>query len=397
MRPRLWLAATVALLASAFCAPVKRVGELIPHATLLAAAKHRVQAAHLVSLAAAATAEEEEEEEDKAEGTVSMAWTRAPIHVLASEESVQVSYSGAPNASTASPQLAARAVKGAAAVQCLSHDLFNTLSQVMRLADDAKKHANGALSQSEAGDKTAKIVTLCIGLVLSVGLLFFGQQLATTAIAILLFIVTFMLTFGILDQIMYQPSAEPTFHMCVMPWVASVIVGLLAAVVILCCASQLAAMTLFVMGFALGAVGMYMGRSFILATMPALASPTQGGFGWYWIVLVVVSLITGLIATWLKKGVFSASTIALGAYGLATCILGLVMTATGRPAGYKPGEANVAHYGPFLGIFITAVVIGIGAHCYFHHEAEKKKAEEKKKKGGTPPKGKGGTPPKSAA
>ena len=157
---------------------------------------------------------------------------------------------------------------------------IQVLSQGMVVAGNIKETAESVNSPSYKGDQMSKVLTLSIGLVLSILLLIFGAKLATTAIAIVLFVVSFFLTFGFLDSMLYKPGVPPNFNMCVMPWVAAVIIAMLCAILVLCCAAKLAELSLFVLGFALGAVGMYLARSAIVASVPELMKETHG-FSYY--------------------------------------------------------------------------------------------------------------------
>merc|ERR1719238_2721948 len=355
--------ATLLASASAMHVGIQRVGELTPRHTESFSSKPLLS----VQKATPAAATDEED------GTVSMAWNPSPIHVLAGEP--YVASSEAQMHRTHHLHMA-----GSASEKCLSHELFQVLSEGMVVVGNIKETAESVNSPTYKGDQMSKILTLSIGLVLSVLLLFFGTKLATTAIAMVLFVVSFFLTFGVLDSMFYKPDVAPNFNMCVMPWVAAVIIAMLAAIIVLCCASKIAELSLFVLGFGLGAVGMYMARSAIVASVPELMKETHG-FSYYWAILAVVAILCGLLATWLKTGVYVVSTIGIGAYGVATCVAGLVMTADGgKPMGYEPGDINKAHFGPFIAIFISAAVVGAGVQYYFHTQDEKKKKDEESKK-----------------
>lgn len=347
---------------SAMHVGVQRVGELTPrHTSYFSATTSGREQLHVQRLTPARAPSEEE-------GFVSMAWTPHPIHVLKGEPTV--SETG----------IARVHAFGSSTDKCLSHELFQVLSQGMVVAGNIKETAESVNSPSYKGDQMSKVLTLSIGLVLSILLLIFGAKLATTAIAIVLFVVSFFLTFGFLDSMLYKPGVPPNFNMCVMPWVAAVIIAMLCAILVLCCAAKLAELSLFVLGFALGAVGMYLARSAIVASVPELMKETHG-FSYYWAILVIVALLCGLLATWIKKGIFMAATIIIGAYGVATCVAGLVMTATnGKPMGYEPGDIGTAHFGPFMAVFITSAIIGLALQLYFMKQDEAKKKEEEEKK-----------------
>merc|ERR1719238_1453027 len=139
--------ATLLASASAMHVGIQRVGELTPRHTESFSSKPLLS----VQKATPAAATDEED------GTVLMAWNPSPIHVLAGEP--YVASSEAQMHRTHHLHMA-----GSASEKCLSHELFQVLSEGMVVVGNIKETAESVNSPTYKGDQMSKILTLSIGL-----------------------------------------------------------------------------------------------------------------------------------------------------------------------------------------------------------------------------------------
>merc|ERR1719502_157694 len=198
--------------------------------------------------------------------------------------------------------------------------------------------------------------------ILSLGLLLFGSVFASAALATTVFLVVFWFVFGIADNSSYDPTLPASFSMCVLPFVLSIMSGILVALLCMCLIQKVVWMSFFIMGVCIGGICMYVLRDIIITANPSLA--TDPAFMWYWLATALVAIGCGGLAAWLKELVFVISSVAVGAFGMATFICGLIPVVGGEPVG---GAA-------FVAIMIASGAIG-GLFQYMYN---KNKADSKK-------------------
>lgn len=219
---------------------------------------------------------------------------------------------------------------------CTSHNVYVSLMEAMTMTQnltiDSERPQNGA-----GTDEGAQIATLVAVGIVSLLLLIFGSSFATASLAATVFLVGFLFIFGIADNLSFDASEPSSFSMCVLPFVLALMAGALLAILCLCLVQKFASMSFFLMGVCFGGVGMYVLREIIVSASPSLANSPD--FRWYWLGCAVAALLCGFLAAALKEVVFAVATVAVGAYGMATFVCGIIPVVGGEAVG---GAAFVA-------------------------------------------------------
>jgi len=251
--------------------------------------------------------------------------------------------------------------------QCTSHDVYLALMEAMTMTQNMTISTQA--SARDAQDSGTQTTVLVLVGILSFCLLLFGSTFATAALAGTTFLISFLFVFGIADGAAYRPELPASFSMCVLPLAMAVMAGVLVSLLCMCLIQRMTSAAFFIMGACIGGVSMYVIREIIISASPSLAS--NSAFGWYWLATAVVALLFGFLAALAKDFVFFASTVAVGAYGVATFICGIIPVAGGQPVG---GAA-------FVVIMIGSAAVG----ATVQYACAKNKKESKKASSGKDP------------
>jgi len=224
-----------------------------------------------------------------------------------------------------------------------------------------------ARRESGEQDEPTQIVVLVLVGILSFALLLFGSAFATAALAGTVFLISFLFIFGISDNLAYDAAEPSSFSMCVLPLAMAVMAGVLVALLCMCLIQRVTSAAFFIMGVCIGGVTMYVIREIIVSASPDLAN--NSAFGWYWFATAVVAVVFGFMAAMMKDFIFFVSTVAVGAYGVATFICGIIPVAGGQSVG---GAA-------FVVIMIGSAAVGATVqYACNKNKLDKKKASSAK-------------------
>jgi len=215
----------------------------------------------------------------------------------------------------------------------------------------------------ETGNKVMTIITLFVILGVSLLMLFAGKLLVKMVTCLTSLLIAFM-GFLYLWQWACQSMVHPMegWVKCILPFVLACVCALIVAIVVVILSNKFEKFVFFVMGAAGGAAGMFFLQNFIVAGNPHLASEPL--FNLFWLGLVAVAILCGLVAMCLKSQVTILVTSILGGYAFAIALCGLV-PAFGGP------------YVPNYGFFITAgfaILFGILFQCFCCKDDPDKKA-----------------------
>ena len=228
---------------------------------------------------------------------------------------------------------------------CTSHNIYDAIAQAVILTQNITITAT--TRGNEAGhSRTAQLIVLVAIGALSLGLLILGTKFMTGALAVTLFLVVFWFVFGIMDGLTWDEALPSSFSMCVLPLVLSLLSGILASISALCVVQRVVWLAFFLLGACIGAIGGYLMRDIIINVAPQLASNHY--FAWYWVGVLVLALLCGAIGAWLKETIYTVTSIAVGSYGFATMICGIVPVVGGRPLGSAA----------FIAIMVASAAVG---------------------------------------
>jgi hypothetical protein len=242
---------------------------------------------------------------------------------------------------------------------CLSHDVYLAVLEAVTLAENVTLTGDADLATR---DQVTQIVVLSILGVLSLALLLFGATFLTAALSITIFLTTFWFVFGLTDNLSYEDDTLASFSMCVLPMVLAVLCGVLGAVLAVCMVTKVKWLSYFLLGVCVGGVAMYLIRDIIIDTDPSLEGNKV--FAWYWFATAAVACITGLLAAWMKTLIYHVATVLVGAYGIATFVVGMVPVCGGPALGS----------GSFVAVFFAASAMGAFVQYVM---AKKAKPDEK--------------------
>jgi len=228
---------------------------------------------------------------------------------------------------------------------CTSHDVYRgVLSAVTYTSNLTLTEVNP--QDKVSGDEPAQVTVLIVIGILSIALLLFGSTFVKSGLTVTVFLVSFWFIFGIADNLSYDSSQPATFSMCVLPLMLSIMAGALVSVTCLLLISKVEWLTFFLMGACVGTIAMYFIREIILSADPAQAD--SKAFAFFWLGVAAVAVLGGFLATLMKELIFVVATVAVGSYGFATFIIGLIPVVGGGTLGG----------GAFVGIMIGAAALG---------------------------------------
>lgn len=226
---------------------------------------------------------------------------------------------------------------------CFSHDVYVSVGQ----AFIAYNETIAAAAAKPASELASEIVILSIIGGMGIALLVYGTRFTTCALSIVLFMIVFTFSFAVLDAAAYSANRSESFGMCVMPLMMALLFSLLLSVLSLCLVQRVPWIAFFSLGAALGAVATYLLRGAILAANPALA--TTAAFGWYWLGAVLLTVLAGVTTACLRKAMFVATCVIVGAFAIATFVAGIVPVSGGQPIGF----------GLYLVVLLSAACLGV--------------------------------------
>jgi len=141
------------------------------------------------------------------------------------------------------------------------------------------------------------------------------------------------------------------FMECYWPFVVAVVLSLFTTLLAYCFLRKVECLAFFILGAAGAAICMYVIRDIIISVAPSVVAEKE--FHTYWIALFVVSLGCGLVAAWFQTSMLITVTCLVGAYGVASATIGLV-----------PSTANVFP-APWI-FWLTfgfALAVGFAVQC----------------------------------
>jgi len=207
----------------------------------------------------------------------------------------------------------------AVTTSCISRSVY------LSLVDTTAAAAADLSSNASTQDKVSSTIFLVCFIVCGLFLLFFGEHFVKSAITIIVSFCSFMAFLYLWDWI-FTPqtltASDLDFVKCGLPLLLAMVCAIVATMVVMALISSIEWLTFFVFGAACGFVGMMALRSAILAGNPHLAA--SQAFDWYWVGLVTVSVVCGVVAVVLRKVVILIATVSLGGYMVAAAVLGLM-------------------------------------------------------------------------
>ena len=223
---------------------------------------------------------------------------------------------------------------------------------------------------NEQSDHATRIIVLVCMLLISLLLLIWGTHFPTTSLTLIIFVVTFLFVYGIIDGAVYNQQWVSDFTMCVLPLVLAVLAGLLLAMAGVCFLHKVLWLSHFILGAALGGMGMYFIRAAVVSSNPALADNPE--FAWYWVGLILISVISGVVAAYMKKLALAMVVVTIGSYGFAVSIAGFVTTGGADPIGI----------GWFIALVLAAAGISILLQSYWMTKRGASPTNEGEEEGG---------------
>jgi len=221
---------------------------------------------------------------------------------------------------------------------CVSRSVYDTLVDT-----------SGSTSQAiESGGKAISVIFLAVWIIVGLFMLILGEKFLHSAVLMVTSYISFIMFLYLWDWI-FTPEGtvwDATFVKCWLPLLLAFLCSLVITMIVQSLMKSIEWLTFFVFGAGVGFIGMMALRSAIIAGDPSLTD--NSNFNWYWVGLVSVSIITGCIAVWMRKVVIMVCTVVLGAYMLATGILGII-------ALY---DTNGFNGGVFFAIWIPAMIVG---------------------------------------
>jgi len=236
---------------------------------------------------------------------------------------------------------------------CFSCSLYNLILNTAAMGATASSTVqdsidfSGAILTIDAGTKTGTIVTLVVILIIGLLLLTLGETLLTVMVVLVASFTSFMASLYLWNWCFGTNGTE--WVRCLLPFIFAVACTLIITAIVGCLVKRFVWLAFFVMGAAGGAVGMFFLRDIILAANPHLVTETL--FNLYWLGLVAVAILCGLVAVQLKKAVVIIVTSLLGGYAMAVSICGLVPACGGVPP-------------PAWAFFVTFGVFGVAGFLF---------------------------------
>jgi len=229
---------------------------------------------------------------------------------------------------------------------CFSCSVYNLILNTAAMGATASSTVKDSVDFSgfrlviDTGTKTGTLITLVVILVIGLLLLTLGETLLTAMVVIVAAFTSFMASLYLWNWCFGTNGTD--WVRCLLPFILAVVCTLVITAIVGCLIKRFVWLAFFVLGAAGGAVGMFILRDIILAANPHLAAASL--FNLYWLGLVAVAIICGIIAVKLEKAVVVIVTSLLGGYAMAVSICGLIPVCGGTP---PPAWAFFVIFGVF--------------------------------------------------
>ena len=181
-----------------------------------------------------------------------------------------------------------------------------------------------AVEHIAPGENTFTAILLFVVLAISIGFLFNGEDvvkgaivLATLAGSFVGFLILFMDAFS-----SYEAPMEGD-DKCVTPFILTVLCSLAVTCIVAALIKQFVALSVFAIAAGAALLGMGLLRVKVLEGEPHLLEDEGWVIG-YWIATVIAGIVAGFAALVQRHEIIIVSTVAIGSFGLAASIRGLV-------------------------------------------------------------------------